>query len=79
MGKLPNQENIAFHKNYIPITYMWFGFVFLFLASVFATLHCIWIFTDTPIINPWISLMCGAGSLGLFITVLAAVKEWRTL
>ena len=61
----------------IPVFFVSFGGIFLSLFLVFATIFTIGILQKSFFINPVYLFMFTIGFLGLFLTDIAAVLEWR--
>lgn len=81
-----NDTNALFHqlevyrrsmKRMVPVSLAILAGFFLVLSSVLLTILIISIKLKTVILNPWYMIPLTVGSIGLLVTVMLAVHEWR--
>lgn len=74
---ISNLDSDAILPKSIPLFYVVFGSVFLALFCVTLTLFVSGMFTQRFFINPVYLVMFSVGSLGLLVTDIVAVLDWR--
>lgn len=77
-SKCIEEHRLAFMKQFVPVSYVIWGSVCLLFAAVFTTMMFYGVHCGIYLINPWINLALCVAAVGMTITVVIAMFEWRT-